>query len=57
MMTMNEKEKRIEEFHRAAKSIVELFQAGEVLTGHQETYSSIRSMICRLDTVAYAAAT
>lgn len=35
-MIMSEKEKRIEEFHRAAKSILELFQAGEVLTGHQE---------------------
>jgi hypothetical protein len=36
MMTMSEKESRIEEFHRAAKSILELFQAGEVLTGRQE---------------------
>jgi hypothetical protein len=36
MMTMSEKEKRIEEFHRAAKSILELFQAGEILTGYQE---------------------
>lgn len=36
MMTMSEKDKRIEEFHRAGKSIVELFQAGELLTGHQE---------------------
>jgi hypothetical protein len=36
MMTMSEKEKRIEEFHRAAKSILEVFQAGEVLTGPQE---------------------
>jgi hypothetical protein len=36
MMTMSEKEKTIEEFHRAAKSVSELFQAGEVLTGRQE---------------------
>ena len=36
MMTMSEKESRIEAFHRAAKSILELFQAGEVLTGRQE---------------------
>ncbi len=35
-MTMSEKEKTIEEFHRAAKSVSELFQAGEVLTGRQE---------------------
>lgn len=36
MMTMIEKEERIEEFHRAATSILKLFQAGEVLTVHQE---------------------
>jgi hypothetical protein len=36
MMTMSEKESRIEAFHRAAKSIVELFEAGELLTGQQE---------------------
>ena len=35
-MTMSEKEKTIEECHRAAKSVSELFQAGEVLTGRQE---------------------
>lgn len=33
MMTMSEKESRIEEFHRAAKSIFELFQAGRSLNG------------------------
>ena len=36
MMTMSEKEGRIEAFHRAAKSIFGLFQAGEVLSGRQE---------------------
>ncbi|MEP6888136.1 MAG: hypothetical protein ABI945_07405 [Nitrospirales bacterium] len=36
MMTMSEKEVRIEAFHRAAKSILGLFQAGEILTGRQE---------------------
>ena len=30
------KESRIDEFQRAAQSILELFQAGELLTGEQE---------------------
>ncbi|WP_447984912.1 hypothetical protein [Nitrospira sp. Nam74] len=36
MMTISEKEERIEEFHRTAKGILELLQTGEILTGYQE---------------------
>ena len=36
MVVLKNKESRIDEFQRAAQSIVELFQAGEQLTGEQE---------------------
>ena len=36
MVVLKDKESRIDEFQRAAQSIVELFQAGEPLTGEQE---------------------
>lgn len=36
-MMMTDKEKKIDKkFHRTAKSILEMFQVGEILTGHQE---------------------
>ena len=36
MVVLKDKESRIDEFQRAAQSILELFQAGELLTGEQE---------------------
>ena len=34
---VNDMERTIEEFQRAAKSVLELFQAGVLLSGRQET--------------------
>ena len=36
MVVLKDKESRIDGFQRAARSILELFQAGEPLTGEQE---------------------